>query len=99
MNIHIEILNQKALKLLHDLEELNLIKVIEEENGHSKTIEKKEDKLSKKFAGKLKNLKSNKEIKDDLAPASSFIGTLSKKEAKKLLSYIEKSRKEWERDI
>jgi uncharacterized protein YllA (UPF0747 family) len=54
MNIYIEILNQKALKLLHDLEELNLIKVIEEENGHSKTIEKKEDKLSKKFAGKLK---------------------------------------------
>jgi len=98
MNIYIEILNQKALKLLHDLEELNLIKVIEE-NGHSKTIEKKEDKLSKKFAGKLKNLKSNKEIKDDLAPASSFIGTLSKKEAKKLLSYIKKSRKEWERDI
>lgn len=42
----IQITNQKALGLLHELEELHLIKVLEE------NIENKE-KLSAKYAGKL----------------------------------------------
>ena len=42
----IQITNQKALGLLHELEELHLIKVLEE------NVENKE-KLSIKYAGKL----------------------------------------------
>lgn len=42
----IELTNQKAAKLLHELEELNLIKVI-------RTDVRQEKKLSEKYAGKL----------------------------------------------
>jgi len=42
----IQITNQKALKLLMDLEELSLIKVL-------KKIEQPQQKLSDKYAGKL----------------------------------------------
>jgi hypothetical protein len=42
----IQVTNQKALGLLHELEELNLIKVIKEENNS-------EAKLSERFSGKL----------------------------------------------
>lgn len=42
----IEPTNRKAAKLLHELEELNLIKVL-------KTDVKPDEKLSEKYAGKL----------------------------------------------
>lgn len=42
----IQVTNQKALGLLHELEELNLIKVIEK-------ITSVQEKLSEKYAGKL----------------------------------------------
>lgn len=42
----IELTNKKALKLLHELEELNLIKVL-------KTDVKAGKKLSEKYAGKI----------------------------------------------
>ena len=50
----IELTNHKAAKLLHDLEELNLIKVI-------KTDVKPVEKLSEKYAGKL-----SPEVADEL---------------------------------
>ena len=42
----IQVTNQKALGLLHELEELNLIKVIKEDNNL-------DAKLSERFSGKL----------------------------------------------
>jgi hypothetical protein len=42
----IQVTNQKALGLLHELEELNLIKVLEK-------ITSVQEKLSEKYAGKL----------------------------------------------
>ncbi len=42
----IQVTNQKALKLLHELEELHLIKVLRENIAPKK-------KLSEKYAGKL----------------------------------------------
>lgn len=50
----IELTNRKAAKLLHDLEELNLIKVL-------KTDMKPDEKLSEKYAGKLPS-----EVADEL---------------------------------
>ena len=42
----IQLTNQKAFKLLHELEELHLIKVLKQNFGSSKN-------LSEKYAGKL----------------------------------------------
>jgi len=50
----IELTNHKAAKLLHELEELNLIKVL-------KTDVKPVEKLSEKYAGKLPS-----EVADEL---------------------------------
>ena len=50
----IELTNQKAAKLLHELEELNLIKVIKKD---LKPVEK----LSEKYAGKIPS-----EVADEL---------------------------------
>lgn len=50
----IELTNQKAAKLIHELEELNLIRVI-------KTDVKPVEKLSEKYAGKLPS-----EVADEL---------------------------------
>ncbi len=44
--LHIQITNQKALKLLQDLEDLDLIKVLKDKVAPKK-------KLSEKYAGKL----------------------------------------------
>ncbi len=50
----IQLTNQKAKKLLHELEELNLIKVLIQNTGS-------DQKLSEKYAGKLPS-----DITDDL---------------------------------
>lgn len=50
----IELINHKAAKLLHELEDLNLIKVL-------KTDGKPAEKLSEKYAGKLPS-----EVADEL---------------------------------
>ena len=49
----IELTNKKAIRLLHDMEELNLIKVIKG-NSAKPTI-----KLSEKYAGKLPSAVAN----------------------------------------
>ena len=65
----IELYNSSARKLLKDLEDLNILRVV------------------KKKSSKPKNL------------ADKFAGKISKKTATEMQINIDKSRKEWERDI
>ena len=62
--LHIQLTNQKAIGLLHEMEELKLIKVLKDDKkGKKKLSDKYAGKLPAAFADKLQNYvtKSRKE--------------------------------------
>ncbi len=85
----IEINDNKALKLIEDLEDLKLIKVL-----RGKTNEKPSRKnLTLKTNDAISKVKTSKKLSERLA------GSLSESQAKKLDRELEKIRGEWQRGI
>ncbi|MEL7532976.1 MAG: hypothetical protein AAFN10_16790 [Bacteroidota bacterium] len=69
--IKVELLSDKALKLLQQLEQLNVLRLIGAKD----------------------------DVEEEQAPVRNWAGSISSESAKRLLSQVEKSRNEWERDI
>jgi len=84
--ILIQLINQKAIGLIHYLEELRLIKVLKE-NVQTK------QKVTEKYASELPS-----EVVTKKKP-SDFFGTLNQEDGEKMQAYITQSRNEWERNI
>ena len=85
----IEINDNKALKLIEDLEDLKLIKVLRGKTNEKPSIKN----LTLKTNDAISKVKTSKKLSERLA------GSLSESQAKKLDRELEKIRGEWQRGI